>query len=371
MKTPRPIAIVAAISASAASLLLAESAMAQISLLPPGIKPPHETPVARPRAEPHRIVKRPAVHAAEKSHAVNKTPPPPPAAPAAAATPEPNDPNVDLVYGAYQRGHFKTAFDLAMVRAKAGDPKAMTMLGVLYSAGYGIPLDDAEAVKWYQRASDAGDREAMFQLAMMRMAGRGGPVDKQAAVKLLASAAKLGESKAAYNLALLYIAGDTLPHDVKRAAELLRQAADAGLPQAEYGLAIFYRDGTGVPKNLEKSVQLLQKAAIAGNVEAEVEYAIALYNGTGTLKNRPAAVDLLRKAARQGNPIAQNRLAHVLVTGQGAPMDKIEGLKWHLIARARGRGDLFLDEALAQLSPADRAKVEAEAKQWLGVKDLP
>ena len=77
---------------------------------------------------------------------------------------------------------------------------------------------------------------------------------------------------------------------------------------------------------------------------------------------------LLRKAARQNSPIAQNRLARVLVSGQGAPMDKIEGFKWHLVAKTAGKGDPVLDEAMAQLSPEDRAKTEAAARKWLGTK---
>ena len=49
-------------------------------------------------------------------------------------------------------------------------------------------------------------------------------------------------------------------------------------------------------------------------------------------------------------------------------MDKIEGLKWHLIARNAGRGDPELDGTLADLSPEDRAKVDAAARKWLGSK---
>ena len=222
--------------------------------------------------------------------------------PAATVTPAPvpDDPNVDLVYGAYQRGQYKTAFDLATQRAQEkSDPKAMTMLGELYANAMGVKRDYAKAAEWYQRAADAGDREAMFALAMLRLAGRGGPVNREEAVKLLASSAKLGNPKAAYNLALLYLDGQTLPQDLKRAAELLRVAADAGNPEAQYALATFYKEGTGVPKDPEKSVRLLQAASLADNVDAEVEYAIALYNGTGTPKNQPAAVALLRKAAQQ------------------------------------------------------------------------
>ena len=77
---------------------------------------------------------------------------------------------------------------------------------------------------------------------------------------------------------------------------------------------------------------------------------------------------LLRKAARQNSPIAQNRLARVLVHGEGAPTDKIEGLKWHIIAKTAGKGDPMLDEALGALSPEDRTKVEDAARKWVGTK---
>ena len=198
--------------------------------------------------------------------------------------------------------------------------------------------------------------------------GRGGPVNREEGAKLLASSAKLGSPKAAYNLALLYLDGQTLPQDLKRAAELLRISADAGNPEAQYALATFYKEGTGVPKDIEKAVRLLQAASLADNVDAEVEYAIALYNGTGTPKNEAAAVALLRKAARQNSPIAQNRLARVLVSGAGAPVDRIEGLKWHIVAKTAGKGDLMLDEALAQASPEERTRAEDAARKWLGAK---
>jgi uncharacterized protein len=355
MTAARPIAILLA------SLALVTGAPAQVSpTAPPARAPASDQGAARHNAKGQAVVKGPAAPAAESRPAT---------APSTVnTTAVPDDPRVDLVYGAYQRGEYKTARDLAVPRAEAGDPKAMTMLGELYANALGLKHDDAKAVEWYKRAADAGDREAMFALAMMRIAGRGGPADRQEAVKLLASSAKLGEPKAAYNLALLYLDGQTLPQDLKRSAELLRVAADAGNAEAQYALATFYKEGTGVEKDLERAARLLQAASLADNVDAEVEYAIALYNGTGTPKNQPAAVALLRKAARQNSPIAQNRLALVLVTGQGTPMDKIEGLKWHLIAKTAGKGDLFLDEAFAQLSPEDRARVEAAARRWFGAK---
>ena len=147
---------------------------------------------------------------------------------------------------------------------------------------------------------------------------------------------------------------------------MLRVAADAGNPEAQYALATFYKEGTGVPKDIDRAVRLLQAASLANNVDAEVEYAIALYNGSGTPKNEAAGVALLRKAARQNSPIAQNRLARVLTSGLGATVDKVEALKWHIVAKTAGKGDPSLDEALADLSPEDRARAQEAARRWIG-----
>jgi hypothetical protein len=58
----------------------------------------------------------------------------------------------------------------------------------------------------------------------------------------------------------------------------------------------------------------------------------------------------------------------VLVNGQGVPMDKVEGFKWHIVAKTAGKGDPQLDEAMAGLSPEDRAKAQEAARKWLGAK---
>ena len=123
-----------------------------------------------------------------------------------------SDPNVDLAFGAFQRGYYLTAFNEATKRVdEKQDPKAMTLLAELYANGFGVKQDDAKAAEWYRLAADRGDREAMFALAMFRIGGRGGAKSREEAAKLLASAAKLGHVAAAYDLALLYIEGTAIP----------------------------------------------------------------------------------------------------------------------------------------------------------------
>src|SRR5512142_2105858 len=91
------------------------SAAAQTSPTPPAAEPAR--PAAAPKAKPPAVAKKPPAAKPEATPA-----------PAATVTPAPapDDPNVYLVYGAYQRGMYKTSFDLASQRAATGDPKAMT-----------------------------------------------------------------------------------------------------------------------------------------------------------------------------------------------------------------------------------------------------
>ena len=113
-----------------AAVMLATEAFAQTSLAPPAATSdkPAAVPPAKPAA-PTKVKVRP----------IARKPAPAPSPTATAAPVEaPDDPNADLVYGAYQRGLYKTSFDLATKRVQEkNDPKAMAMLGELYAKAVG------------------------------------------------------------------------------------------------------------------------------------------------------------------------------------------------------------------------------------------
>ncbi|MCB1486188.1 MAG: hypothetical protein KDJ88_01895, partial [Bauldia sp.] len=111
-------------------------------------------PLAQPLAQP---VAQPVAERAPETDAELATIAPPPPAPG----------GPDLAYGAFQRGLYLTAFDIAIQRAEAGDVAAQTLIGLIYEGGYGVPQSFTDALGWYQLAAQAGDREAQFALGMM------------------------------------------------------------------------------------------------------------------------------------------------------------------------------------------------------------
>lgn len=291
---------------------------------------------------------------------------PPAASDASSTSPEPAGPPPDLAYGAFQRGLFLTALEEALKRVKLNpdDAPAMTLLGELYRDGVSVRRDLGEAMRWYKLAADRGDRQAQFALGIAHLNGVGAARDRKTAQDWLERAAAQNHAGALYNLGVLAI--DAELQDFPRASTLFRKAAELGDMDAAYGLAVLYREGTGVVRDRAESVKWLKRAADERHIAAMVEFAIVLFNGDGAEKSEAGAVRLFAKAAQANSPIAQNRLARLYAAGRGVTANAVEAMKWHILARANGVKDYWLDSRLVTLSPPERLAVEEAVQRYIG-----
>jgi len=282
-------------------------------------------------------------------------------APASAAKPPAQDPQADFAFGAYQRGLFVTALREAIKRVDANsrDTAAMTLIGEIYRDGIAVKLDDAEASHWYRLASNLGDRQAAFALGLLLLNGaRGVEKDRVGAAAQFEKAAALGHAGALYNLGVMAIEGEAGGQsDFDKAAALFRRAAEAGDDNGAYSYGVLLRQGRGAPLDIAEAAHWLKRAADGGIIAGQVEYAIMLFNGVGVEKNEEGAAKIFLKAAAKNNPIAQNRLAHLYVSGRGVAKDLVQAALWHRFAKAAGIDDAELDAATAELSEAERAKL--------------
>ena len=71
----------------------------------------------------------------------------------------------------------KTTFDDLRRLADRGDAYAQWMLGTRYHNGEGVPQDDAQAMRWFERAADQGYADAQATSGAYYWAGRGVPKD--------------------------------------------------------------------------------------------------------------------------------------------------------------------------------------------------
>ena len=70
-------------------------------------------------------------------------------------------------WAAYLNADYATAMRVWRPLADQGNADAQYGLAVLYSHGYGVAEDDAEAEKWYRKAAEQGDSAAQLTLGGM------------------------------------------------------------------------------------------------------------------------------------------------------------------------------------------------------------
>ncbi|WP_424629119.1 hypothetical protein [Bradyrhizobium sp. SYSU BS000235] len=158
----------------------------------------------------------------------------------------------------------------ATLRAAAnkGDPGAAFEVGVRYAEGRGVASDYAEAMKWYERASQGGIVPATFRLGALYEKGLGAKKDIEAARRYYMQAAEKGSAKAMHNLAVLDADGGGAGPNYKGAAQWFRKAAERGVADSQFNLAILYARGIGVEQNLAESYKWFSLAAAQGDADS-------------------------------------------------------------------------------------------------------
>lgn len=270
----------------------------------------------------------------------------------------------DYAYGAYQRGYFLTALELALPRAEQGDAAAQTLIAEIYARGLGVAQNAERAAGWYQLASNNGDRLATFELGMLYQDGVGVPRNRQRAAELFTASAEAGYIPAKYNLALLHVEGVYADPNLTRAAELMKEAADAELPEALYDYGAMLLEGAGLAPDIEQGADYIRRAAEAGLADAQVDYATLLYLGQGVERDIEAAASWYGVAAGQGNVVAQNRYAKLLAVGEGVTLDLEEAAMWRALARRQGLTDPDLDRLLVSIPAEALERAEERARFW-------
>jgi hypothetical protein len=272
---------------------------------------------------------------------------------------------VDVAFGAFQRGYYLTALELALPRAREGNAPAQTLIAQIYANGLGVPENMATAASWYELASKGGDPLATFELAMLYQQGTGVEKDRKRAAELFRTAADAGNIMAKYNLGLLHVEGIYAEPSLTKAAALIGEAANAGVPEARYDYAGMLMEGAGVAPNPTAAAEQFRLAAEEGLVAAQIEYATMLYLGHGVGADRTSAARWYQRAAEAGNAVAQNRYAKLLAAGEGvARPDPETAAMYRALSRRQGMKDEQLDKLLAGV-PADIiAKAEERARFW-------
>lgn len=185
--------------------------------------------------------------------------------------------------------------------ASASSRRALYQLGRAYAANKQMP----EAIAAYRKAADKGSSSAMVELGVMFGTGAGVPKDQAQARKLFERAAEAGNARGVTNLAAL---SGGAPSDPIKARVLLAKAAETNSAEAQYQLGLMTADGVGGPKDDVAARALFEKAAAQGHAGAMVQMGAFVQSGRGGVQDSNAAKAYYEKAAALGNEDAKAAL---------------------------------------------------------------
>lgn len=267
-------------------------------------------------------------------------------------------------YGAFQRGYYLTAMDLALGRAQLGDPIAQTLVAELFAEGLGVARNMDDAAFWYKQAAEAGDPAAQFKYAIMLLEGKYVPRDAVKSAELMTKAADAGNAFAQFNHAQSLVAAKPGPNGVKEALPYFEKSAEQGVADAQYALALIYANTDGVPEDKRATARdWLAKAASAGYDTAQLDLAIWLIDGIGGAKDYKQGFRWMQVAASGGNVVAQNRLAVLYINAIGTTGDPVTAAKWYIVSKRAGYNDRDLDDFYQGLtSEEQKAAIDAANK---------
>jgi uncharacterized protein len=189
--------------------------------------------------------------------------------------------------------------------ASAASRRALYELGRAYAANQQLP----EAISAYRKAADKGSTSAMVELGVLLAAGSGVPKDEAQARKLFERAAEAGNPRGVTNLAALSDSGGSSSDPVKARA-LLSKAANTNSAEAQYRLGLMIADGIGGPKDDPAARALFEKAAAQGHPGALERMGAFAQTGRGGPQDSSAAKAYYEKAAALGNEDAKAALKH-------------------------------------------------------------
>ncbi len=247
------------------------------------------------------------------------------------------DKPADEAFGAYQRGLYLTAFNLAKPQAEKGDPASQTLIAEIYARGLGVPADQKQAAEWYAKAAAQGVNEAQFRYAALLLQGKYIAKNTAKATELMQKAAEGGNAMAQFNYGQMLLMKTPGEAGLDQAFPWFEKAADAKLADGEYAISQIYANGTDkIARDEPKAREYLLRAARKGYDTAQFDLGRWLIEGRGGDRNYEQGFGWMQIAAQRGMVMAQAWLARLYRDGIGTDGDLVKSAAWYIIAQRAG-----------------------------------
>ena len=150
-------------------------------------------------------------------------------------------------------------------QAERGDKGAIFAMALAYVFDRGIPRDEAESVRWVERAWRAGDIDATYTVGMMYKNGELYPKDAEKSYLWISRAMEMGSADARYFVAFAKEKGLGIAVDTPSALRLYQEGATKGHPLSLMRMGYLHREGRLLAKDSQKAFQYWTRGAETGD----------------------------------------------------------------------------------------------------------
>jgi TPR repeat protein len=150
-------------------------------------------------------------------------------------------------------------------QAEKGEQGPAFALALTYIFNRGIPRDEAESIRWAEKAWRSGDVLATYTIGMMYKNGELYPKDAVKSFLWVNRAREMGHPDARYFVGYAKEKGLGVPVDIPSALQLYQEGAKLDHPMSLLRLGYLHREGKVVPKDSRLAFSLWMKGAETGN----------------------------------------------------------------------------------------------------------
>lgn len=188
--------------------------------------------------------------------------------------------------------------------AAQGNPEAMNTLGMIYSKGISVEVNDALGIEWLQKSADTGYAKAWYNLGLFYKENQ-----PAKAISYFEKAGTLGYSTAYAAWGTMLMTGDGVPQNYPLALSVFKQGTDKGNSYCTYTQGYLYYKGFGCTQDYNQAIQLFEIAAQKSNPWAMYMLGLCYRNGYGVTIDLEKAKFWLNKSAAMGVKPSQMELA--------------------------------------------------------------
>lgn len=184
--------------------------------------------------------------------------------------------------------------------ASLGNPVAMNALGLIYTKGSGVAVNEQEGIKWLEKAAQAGYAKAWYNLGILYHEGVSTTTDPVKAIQYFEKAATAGYSSAYTAWGRMVMRGNGVPQDYPLAISIFKQGAEKGNSHCSYLQGYLYYKGFGCTQDYSLAIQHFEVAVQKHNPWGMYMLGLCYRNGYGVAIDLEKAKYYLSKSAAMG-----------------------------------------------------------------------